>query len=75
MVETKNVVGQENVQSDVEKKIRKRLFFLQYRGKSSEHFARSLHRCNAPCTLVMTLRKVKTVMPSLKLTIPKMLRS
>ena len=41
-------------------------FFVQYRGKATEHFARSLHNCKAPCMVVMTLRKLKTVMPSLK---------
>ena len=41
-------------------------FFLQYRGKCTEHFAKSLHSCGAPCMLVMTIRKVKTMMPSLK---------
>ena len=41
-------------------------FFVQYRGKCTEHFAKALHNCKAPCRLVMTLRKLKTVMPSLK---------
>ena len=36
-------------------------FFVQYRGKNSEHFARALHKLNAPCTVVTMLRKLKTV--------------
>ena len=49
--------------------------FVQYRGKSTEHFARALHHCQAPCTVIMTLRKLKTVMPSLKPPVEKDLRS
>ena len=48
---------------------------IQYRGKATEDYARALHRCQAPCTVVMTLRKVKTVLPSLKPPVEKMLRS
>ena len=58
-----------------ENSIPKQLFFLQYRGKVSEDLARSLHKINAPCTVVMTLRKLKTVLPSLKPTVEKFLRS
>ena len=50
-------------------------FFVQYRGKNSEHFARSLRKLNAPCTVVMTLRKLKTMLPSLKPRVPFVLRS
>ena len=49
--------------------------FIQYRGKSSDHFANSLHKCQAPCRVIMTLRKLKTVMPSLKPPVEKVLRS
>ena len=41
-------------------------FFVQYRGKITDHFCKSLRNCYAPCMLVMTLRKLKTVLPSLK---------
>ena len=40
--------------------------FVQYRGKCSEHYARALHNIQAPCKVIMTLRKLKTVLPSLK---------
>ena len=39
-------------------------FFVQYRWKHSEHFARALRKLNAPCTVVMMLRKLKTMLPS-----------
>ena len=49
--------------------------FVQYRGKGTEHFARALHKLEAPCIVVMTLRKTKTVLPSLKPPVDKELRS
>ena len=55
--------------------IQKKLLFIQYRGKCTEDYARSLHRVKAPCTIVMTLRKLKTVLPSLKTPVEKSLRS
>ena len=39
---------------------------IQYRGKCSEDYARALHKCEAPVSVIFTLRKLKTVMPSLK---------
>ena len=39
---------------------------VQYRGKCTENYGRALHKINAPCVVVMTLRKLKTVLPSLK---------
>ena len=49
--------------------------FIQYRGKSTEDYARKLHQCKAPCNIIMTLRKLKTVLPSLKPQVEKELRS
>ena len=48
---------------------------VQYRGKATEDYARALHKCDSPCMIVMTLRKLKTIMPSLKPPVEKMLRS
>jgi len=53
----------------------KRAIFIQYRGKCTEDFARSLHKCQAPCSIIMTLRKLKTTLPSLKPPVEKFLRS
>ena len=53
----------------------KRAIFIQYRGKCTEDYARSLHKSSAPCTIIMTLRKLKTTMPSLKPPVEKHLRS
>lgn len=53
----------------------KKPLIIQYRGKCTEDYARALHKINAPCNIVMTLRKLKTVLPSLKPPVEKMLRS
>ena len=48
---------------------------MQYRGKCTEEYARALHQIEAPCTIVMTIRKLKTTMPSLKPPVEKFIRS
>ena len=58
-----------------EETTRKYPLIIQYRGKCTEDYARSLHRSSAPCILIMTLRKLKTTMPSLKPPVEKMFRS
>ena len=55
--------------------VEKKRIMLQYRGKCSEEYARALHKINAPCTVVMTLRKLKTVLPSLKPSVEKLMKS
>ena len=45
-------------------------FFMQYRGKATEKLAMSFRRLNAPSKIVK-----KTVMPSLKPLVPRMLSS
>ena len=52
--------------------------FIQYRGKCTDDYARALHKINASnasCTIIMTLRKLKTVLPSLGPPVEKMLKS
>ena len=51
------------------------LFFINYRGKPTEKLAHAYSRLNAPCKVIMTTRKVKTCMPSLKPSVPKVLLS
>ena len=50
-------------------------FCITYRGKPTEKLATSFKKLNAPCRLIMKTRKTKTVLPQLKPTVPKMLRS
>ena len=60
---------------DVLKEGGKLMIFIQYRGKCIEEYAKGLHKLKAPCTVIMTLRKLKTVIPSLKPPIDKCVRS
>ena len=55
--------------------IERKPLFIQYRGKCTEEYARAMHKIQAPCTIVMTLRKLKTVLPSLKPPVEKLLKS
>jgi hypothetical protein len=67
---------QQNTDTPTEtNQVKKQLVFVQYRGKCTDDYARALHRANAPCTIVMTLRKLKTVLPSTKPPIEKIIRS
>ena len=55
--------------------IERKPIFIQYRGKYTEDYARALHKIKAPCVMVMTLRKLKTVLPSLKPSVEKLMKS
>ena len=50
-------------------------FFVEYRGKVSDQLQRLLHKLNAPCRVIFTLRKLKTVLPPLKTNVDKPFRS
>ena len=65
----------ENEVQQEEEEPEKKLIFLQYRGKVTENFERSLKRLNAPCKIVTTIRKLRTVLPSLKAPVEKSLQS
>ncbi|XP_066936347.1 uncharacterized protein [Clytia hemisphaerica] len=52
-----------------------KLFFLQYRGKLTDKFKCTLKRMQAPCKTILTLRKLKTILPPLKPPIEKALQS
>ena len=49
--------------------------FIQYRGKASDELAQKLHQINAPCRVIMTMRKLKTMLPSLKPVVACMMKS
>ena len=55
--------------------IERRPLIMQYRGKCTEEYARALHKIMAPCVIVMTLRKLKTILPSLKPPVEKLMKS
>ena len=51
------------------------MVFIQYRGKITDHFARKLKDTGAPIKVILTLTKVKTTVPSLKVEVEKPLAS
>ena len=55
--------------------VERKPLIVQYRGKCTEEYARALHKISAPCVVVMTLRKLKTVLPSLKPSVDKLMKS
>ena len=70
--------NEKNIEEDGSKsgnQPQKKLLFMQYRGKCTEEYAMALRRLQAPCTVVMTTRKINTLLPSLKPPVEKMLRS
>ena len=51
------------------------LFFINYRGKATDKLAHSYKKLNASRKVIMTTRKIKTCLPSLKPSVPRMLLS
>ena len=53
----------------------KHLMFLQYRGRITEEFQRTLKHLEVPCVVVSTMRKLRSVLPPLKPAVEKSLKS
>ena len=51
------------------------MVFIEYRGSITDEFVRNLHKTTAPSKTIITLRKLKTLLPSLKSGIDKSLSS
>ena len=49
--------------------------FINYRGKPTEQLAKSFRKLNAPCSIIMTTKKLRSSMPSLKSFVPHMFQS
>mgnify|MGYP002803539596 FL=1 len=71
----KLLIGPEQLHKESVEAIETKLIFLQYRGKVSEKFEKSLLRCKAPCKVIFTLRELRAVLPSLKAPIEMPLKS
>ena len=58
------IIDSNSEQQDVKKEDQKeaKLILVQYRGRITERFEQSLKRCMAPCKVMYTLRKVKSVL-------------
>ena len=61
--------------TEISDTIAKRPLFIKYRGNVTEQFVKNLHKCKAPCTFIMTMRKLKSALPLLKPEIEKALKS
>ena len=70
-----NQPGVEQTSTKPQEKVEKKSLIIHYRGKCTEDYARALHKLETPCTIIMTLRELKTVLPSLKPPVERMLRS
>ena len=55
--------------------VSKKMFFIQYRGKMTEDFCRALGRTNAPVNPILTIRKLKSILPSLKRSVEHKVKS
>ena len=65
----------ENDDTDENDKIQEKMVFLQYRGRVTDKFKYALMKLELPIKVILTLRKLKTVLPSLKPSIEKSFKS
>ena len=74
-----NILRQQSEEVDEnneeEKEVEEKMIFIQYRGKVTEKFEQALKRIQAPCKMIQTIRKLKTILPSLKAPVEKPLKS
>ena len=48
---------------------------MQFRGSTTEQFVRKLKACGAPIQVILTLRKLRSCLPSLKAPVDKLMKS
>ena len=70
-----NIISEKEKKEVSEEELEKHKLFLYYRGKASENFAKDLKKAHAPCRTIFKLKKLKTVLPSLKPPVEKLLKS
>ena len=51
------------------------LLSVQYRGRDTDNLVQKLQKLSMPVKVILTLRKINTVMPSLKAAVPMQIRS
>ena len=68
-METENNYGYDQETEETRK------ILIQYRGKATDKFEESLKRIKAPVTVITTIKKLKTCLPSLKVPVDKLLQS
>ena len=72
---TRIVQGNQHQSNEKDETEKPFLIFLQYRGKSTESYAKDIHKSGVECRVIFTLKKLKTVMPSLKEPVEKFQKS
>ena len=73
--ETSNVEEKPTDKDGEETEVPKKMIFIQYRGKVTEDYCRALKKSEAPVNPIQTLRKLRTVLPSLKKSVEHKVRS
>ena len=58
-----------------EERKKRLLIHLDHQTEEHQDYARSLHKCHAPCSIIITTQKLKTTLPSLKQPVEKHLQS
>ena len=53
----------------------KHKILMQYRGSATDQFMKKMKDCDAPVQVVLTLRKLRLCLPTLKAPVQKMLKS
>ena len=59
------------IEEDKEEQPELKKFFIRYRGQITEQFVNGLKKSGAPVQAILTIRKLKTVLPSLKAPVAK----
>ena len=72
---TLNKCLQNAVQQMEDEEEEKKMLFVEYRGTISDQFKNSVSRLDIPCRVIFTLKKLKQVLPSLKPSTDKSLKS
>ena len=71
----KQETADQTTETTADSAMQKKLVFIEQRGKVTEDYCRALREADAPCQPVLTLRKFKTVLPSLEPAIDHCVRS
>ena len=69
------IYSEKKKDNNEEEEPEKKLVILQYRGKVTENFERALKRLNVACKIITTVKKIKTILPSLKTPVEKAMKS
>ena len=69
----KIIIGESKVEPEPEEN--KKMVFIEYRGKITDQYVKNLISTGAPIKPIITLRKIKTALPSLKVGVENVIAS